>query len=76
MENITFEKFLKDNLSFSDYESLPQVLGMTPKMFTMSINDPKRLSAQHIGIIAGKLMKTDVEFNSQFLIDKFLTQAV
>lgn len=73
MDN-TFDKFLQEHLTKGTYDSLPELLSESRRMTTILIRMPDKLSARHVGVLSELLVEKDPIYNSQYIIDHFITK--
>lgn len=67
----SFDKFLKNNLSWDDYDRLDKLLGLSAIACTKLLRNPERGTIPQLNILEGLLQKKNQSLNADYLIKKF-----
>lgn len=67
-----FESFLKQNMTWSDFDNLDSHLGISKRAVTMALEDPSRFSKLEMEKISQILSKFNSRFTVEFIEKNFL----
>lgn len=65
-ETLSLRNYLEESLSYKDYISIPKHLGISKKMFTMILNEPRKLETIHL-IRLSELTNQPIETFTKFI---------
>ena len=71
MKPKSFESFLQQNLSWSDFESLGDQLEISAHLKTKLIQDPTRGTITQLHLLSELLQKKNAAFTPEYLIKNF-----
>ena len=66
-----FRKFLQDNLTWTEFEELPELLGESQKATTQLLNDPTRGSIAQLTVIEKLLTGHNEAYDKDFILMNF-----
>lgn len=66
-QQISFDQFLKENLTYSDYINLSNILGESEHRVTKIKNDPATGRMSHIAVLIPLIKKVNKQISAEFL---------